>query len=63
MLTEVSEVKKALAPVFDRYQVSKAVVFGSVAKGTADDQSDLDILVDSHLQPIRPLIARSDEQG
>ena len=49
MLTEVSEVKEALAPVFDRYQVSKAVVFGSVAKGTADDQSDLDILVDSHL--------------
>ena len=50
MLTEVSEVKEALAPVFDRYQVSKAVVFGSVAKGTADDQSDQDILVDSHLQ-------------
>ena len=50
MLTEVSEVKEALAPVFDRYQVSKAVVFGSVAKGTADDQGDLDILVDSHLQ-------------
>ena len=38
MLTEVSELKEALAPVFDRYQVSKAVVFGSVAKGTADDQ-------------------------
>lgn len=46
----VSQAKKQLMPVFDSYGIRKAVLFGSVAKGTATENSDLDLLVDSGLR-------------
>ncbi len=46
----VSQAKSQLRPVFDSYGVKKAVLFGSVAKGTATENSDLDLLVDSGLR-------------
>ena len=44
------ELKNALSPIFLRYGVQKAVLFGSYGKGTAGDQSDVDILVESGLR-------------
>ena len=35
MLQTVNDARRMLTPVFDQYGVSKAVLFGSVAKGTA----------------------------
>lgn len=49
----LNNVVDILCPVFKRYGVEKAVLFGSVAKGTATDSSDLDILVDSRLKGLR----------
>jgi predicted nucleotidyltransferase len=46
----VSEIKSALFPVFKEYGVHRAVLFGSYAKGGADDSSDVDLLVDSGLR-------------
>ena len=46
----VSQAKNQLKPVFDSYRIKKAVLFGSVAKGTATEKSDLDLLVDSGLR-------------
>ena len=39
-----------MSPVFDEYNVKKAVLFGSYAKGEARENSDIDILVDSGLK-------------
>lgn len=50
MLQTITEVQSVLTPIFDRYGISRAVLFGSVAKGTATQKSDLDILVDSKLR-------------
>lgn len=44
------ELQKVLSPVFARYGVGKAILFGSYGKGTADAGSDVDILVDSGLK-------------
>ena len=44
------EIKMILTPVFDRYKVKKAVLFGSYAKGLAGLNSDIDILVYSGLK-------------
>lgn len=49
----VSDIQAVLAPVFDRYGISRAVLFGSVAKGSATDKSDLDLLVDSRLRGLK----------
>ncbi|MCL2096431.1 MAG: DUF86 domain-containing protein [Oscillospiraceae bacterium] len=42
----IDDIKKSLAPVFKENGVKSAVLFGSYAKGFADENSDVDILVD-----------------
>lgn len=46
----LNEIKERLTPVFDRYHVKGAMLFGSYAKGNACSYSDIDILVDSGLK-------------
>ncbi len=45
--------QSVLTPIFDRYGISRAVLFVSVAKGTATAKSDLDLLVDSKLRGLK----------
>ena len=49
----ISELQERLAPVFEEYQVKKAILFGSYAKGKARPQSDVDLLVDSGLRGLQ----------
>lgn len=44
------EIKDRLTPVFQSYGIRKAVLFGSYGKGTATEQSDIDLMVDSGLR-------------
>ncbi len=46
----VAELQQALDPVFARFGVRKAVLFGSYAKGKATEGSDVDLYVDSGLR-------------
>lgn len=46
----VVDIKEKLMPVFDKYKIKKAVLFGAYAKGIAKDNSDIDIMVDSNLR-------------
>ncbi len=46
----IPAIKSILQPVFDGYDIKKAVLFGSYAKGSALNNSDVDILVDSGLK-------------
>ena len=48
-LYSVSEIKQTLQPIFKKFKVKKAILFGSYVKGTADHRSDVDLLVDSGL--------------
>lgn len=43
------QIKSILSPIFQTYNVQSAVLFGSYAKGTPKNNSDIDILVDSNL--------------
>ena len=49
----ISVVTDVLYPVFRKYDIRRAILFGSVAKGTATKESDLDICVDSNLKGLR----------
>ncbi len=49
----VSELSEVLEPVFNRYGVRKAVLFGSYGRGIATESSDIDLLVDSRLRGLR----------
>ena len=45
----IDTIKDRLRPVFSNYNVTSAVLFGSYAKGTATEKSDVDLMVDSKL--------------
>ena len=46
-------IRDTLEPVFARYKVHKAILFGSYAKGTAREKSDIDIYVESGLKGLQ----------
>ena len=52
MLT-AEDVRTKLQPVFEKNGTRRAILFGSVAKGTQQYGSDIDILVDSGLHGLR----------
>lgn len=52
-MTDIAKLKTVLTPVFQEYGISRAVLFGSLAKKTATDKSDLDLLVTSNLHGLR----------
>lgn len=43
------QIKAILSPIFRMHNVQSAILFGSYAKGTPQEKSDIDILVDSRL--------------
>jgi len=44
MTPSLDDLRQALAPVFRRYGVRRALLFGSLARGEATRRSDVDIL-------------------
>lgn len=50
---DYSLVDETVKRIAERFSPEKIIIFGSVARGTADEHSDLDILVvmDSDMQP------------
>ena len=52
-MTDITRLQTVLTPVFRDYGITRAVLFGSVAKKTATDKSDLDLLVTSDLHGLR----------
>lgn len=47
MLT-IDEIKRAVAPICERYGVERLSLFGSYARGEADELSDVDLIVDKY---------------
>ena len=52
-MLQQKEMYMYLEPVFTQYGVKRAVLFGSYAKGTANEKSDIDLLVDSGLRGLK----------
>jgi predicted nucleotidyltransferase len=46
----ISDIRKRLLPVFMANGVKSAILFGSYARGEAQSDSDVDVLVDSELR-------------
>jgi len=43
----IEELRKAIAPIAERHGVDSIILFGSVARGDSDDESDYDFCVDT----------------
>ena len=47
MMIDLQTIKIQLEPLFIKHGVVRAIVFGSYAKGTATENSDIEIVIDS----------------
>ena len=47
LIFSINEIKTILFPVFETAPVYRAILFGSYAKGSPTDKSDIDIVIDS----------------
>ena len=52
-MPSIDTIRDNLIPVFGRYNVKKAILFGSYAKGTANERRDIDIYIDSGLRGLK----------
>lgn len=46
-MQSITEYQQIILPVLKKYQVKRAAIFGSVAKGSATRNSDFDVLVET----------------
>lgn len=46
-ILSLDEIKNRLTPVFEKYRIKRAFLFGSYARGEATAESDIDIRVES----------------
>lgn len=46
MNNQIDEIKKVLLEVLRKYEVKRAALFGSIVKGEATAESDIDLLVE-----------------
>lgn len=47
MIYSIDEIKKIITPIAIKYKLKAVYLFGSYARGTADENSDIDLLVDT----------------
>lgn len=45
-MPDISEIQKIVVPIAHAYGVKRLYLFGSYAKGTANEESDVDLLVE-----------------
>ena len=46
MIYTIEEIRKKVVPVAEKYGIRSLSLFGSYARGEADDESDIDLLID-----------------
>ena len=49
MVYNIEEIKQKLESIFNNYDVTRAILFGSYAKNMADINSDIDIAIETSL--------------
>ena len=46
-MLSIDEIKSYIMPVVEKYPIEKVILFGSYARGDANDSSDVDLVVES----------------
>ncbi len=49
----IEQIKELLLPLTFKYDISKIILFGSYSKGTQDEGSDIDLVVDGNIKGLR----------
>ena len=57
MIYTVQEIQSRVMPVVKKYGIKAVFLFGSYAKGTATEDSDIDLLIDTRGTALRSLLS------
>lgn len=57
MIYTVQEIQRRVMPVAKKYGIKAVFLFGSYAKGTATEDSDIDLLIDTSGTALRSLLS------
>ena len=57
MIYTIDEIRQIIRPVAEKYHLRAVYLFGSYAKGTATEYSDVDLLVDTEGTQLKSLLA------
>lgn len=57
MIYTVQEIQSRVMPVVKKYGIKAVFLFGSYAKGTATEDSDIDLLIDTSDTALRSLLS------
>ena len=57
MIYTVQEIQSSVMPVAQKYGIKAVFLFGSYAKGTATEDSDIDLLIDTSGTALRSLLS------
>lgn len=47
-IISIKKIKEMTIPIFEKYPINKAILFGSYAKGEATNNSDIDLYIDTN---------------
>jgi predicted nucleotidyltransferase len=56
MIYTIEEIKEKIRPIAEKYNLPAVYLFGSYARGEADEKSDVDIMIDRTGTPIVGLL-------
>ena len=59
MVYTTSEIQARIQPIAEKYELKAVYLFGSYARGTATDHSDIDLLIDTSGTEIKSLLQLS----
>ena len=57
MVYHVDEIRQIVAPIANKYHLKAVFLFGSYARGTATESSDIDLLIDTSGTELKSLFA------
>ena len=57
MIYSIEEIRQIVAPIAKKYNLKAVFLFGSYARGEADEKSDIDLIVDTAGTGIKGLFA------
>jgi len=46
-MLSIEEIKNFINPIVNKYPIDKVILFGSYARGNANESSDVDLAIDS----------------
>ena len=63
MVYSIEQIQKLITPIAKKYGLKSVFLFGSYARGTATENSDVDLIIDTSGTEIKSLLGQTNHDG